>query len=162
MEKTPSQLKTPTDLNTDSVDSIVEVLNPIIADSFSLYVKTKSFHWHVYGSHFNDYHELFDSQADSIFGSIDILAERVRKLGKVTIRGIKDIKSLTQIEDCEDLPDAEDMILELLEDNKSIVKSMREAIEVCEDNNDRVTSNILQGLLDDVEKRVWFLFEISK
>lgn len=162
MKTTPTQLRTPTDLDTDSVDSIVEVLNPIIADSFSLYIKTKSFHWHVYGPYFNDYHKLFDKQAEHIFESIDTLAERVRKLGKVTITGLQDIIDMRTIEDCDDLPDAQEMISELLEDNRDIVASMRSAIDICESNNDKPTANILQSLLDETERRVWFLFELTQ
>lgn len=162
MKTTPSQLKTPTDLGNSSVDDIVKILNPLIADAFSLYVKTKSFHWHVYGPHFNDYHKLFDKQAEQIFGSIDTLAERVRKLGRVTITGIKDILDLTRIEDCEELEDAEYMIKELLEDNKDVAISMRSAIDICEENGDKPTANILQSLLDETERRIWFLFELTQ
>ena len=161
MKTTPLQLKTPTDINQASVKEITDAINPLIADAFALYVKTKNFHWHVYGPHFHDYHELFDGQASAILGSIDTLAERVRKIGGVTIQGISDIQSLTQIKDCEDFPDAEEMMAELLDDNKKVVSSMRDAMEICEENDDKATSNILQGLIDEAEKRVWFLFEIT-
>lgn len=162
MKTTPSQLKTPTDLQKDSVDEIVDILNPLIADAFSLYVKTKSFHWHVYGPHFNDYHKLFDKQAEQIFESIDTLAERVRKLGRVTITGVKNIQDLTQIIDCQELEDAQYMIEELLGDNRTVAKSMRSAIDICEENGDKPTANILQSLLDDTERRIWFLFELTQ
>lgn len=162
MEKTPKNLMTPTDLKEESVNAIAEVLNPLIADAFALYVKTKNFHWHVYGPHFRDYHKLFDSQAESIFNSIDTLAERVRKIGRVTVGSIGTIADLTQIDDCNDFPTPEDMVDELLEDNKSVAKSMREAIDICEENGDKPTANILQSVLDEVEKRIWFLFEITQ
>jgi len=159
----PADLAVPTDLLNNDVVEIAELLNNIIADSFALYVKTKNFHWHVYGPHFTEYHELFGEQADQILGSIDVLAERVRKLGKITIRSIGDIQDLTDIEDSNEVGmECADMFKELLEDNKMVVESMRKAIEVCEENNDRTTSNILQGFQDDAEKRVWFLFELTK
>src|SRR5918911_132009 len=77
----PKQLATPTDLRDEEVQRVTEAINPLIADAFALYVKTKSFHWHVASSHFRDYHLLFDEQAAQIFEMIDVLAERVRKLG---------------------------------------------------------------------------------
>lgn len=162
-KNSPGDLAVPTDLLNNDVVEIAELLNNIIADSFALYVKTKNFHWHVYGPHFTEYHELFGEQADQILGSIDVLAERVRKLGKITIRSIGDIQDLTDIEDSNEVGmECADMFKELLEDNKMVVESMRKAIEVCEENNDRTTSNILQGFQDDAEKRVWFLFELTK
>jgi len=67
----PSQLATETDLSPHEVKAITEAVNPLIADAFALYVKTKNFHWHLYGSHFRDYHLLLDEHADAIFDSID-------------------------------------------------------------------------------------------
>lgn len=160
--KTPTHLKTPTDLAPESVDKIAEAINPLIADAFALYIKCKNFHWHISGPHFRDYHELFEDQATSVFGSIDILAERVRKIGRVTITGLGDISKLTQIDDCDDFPEAQEMIEELLEDNKMIAEAMRSVIDICEDHNDKPTANILQSLLDDTEKRIWFLFELTQ
>ncbi|MFY9794712.1 MAG: ferritin-like domain-containing protein, partial [Candidatus Nitrosopolaris sp.] len=59
------------------VKAITEAVNPLIADAFALYVKTKNFHWHLYGSHFRDYHLLLDEHADAIFDSIDIMAGEI-------------------------------------------------------------------------------------
>ena len=93
------KLATPNDLNDAGRDKIAENINPLVADAFALYVKTKNFHWHLSGSHFRDYHLLFDEQADQIFAMIDVLAERVRKLGKTTIRSIGHIGRLQNVQD---------------------------------------------------------------
>src|SRR5215210_1696385 len=85
---TVDALATPTDLRDREVSAVVNAVNPLIADAFALYVKTKNFHWHLSGVHFRDLHLLFDEQAESIFDSIDLLAERVRKLGGTTIRSV--------------------------------------------------------------------------
>jgi starvation-inducible DNA-binding protein len=74
----PTQLATETDLSPQEVKAITEAVNPLIADAFALYVKTKNFHWHLYGSHFRDYHLLFDEHAEAIFESIDVMAERAK------------------------------------------------------------------------------------
>src|ERR671930_1227761 len=77
----PRELATPTDLKPEEVRAVAEVINPLIADAFALFTKTKNFHWHIASSHYRDYHLLLDEQADSIFESIDTLAERMRRIG---------------------------------------------------------------------------------
>ena len=77
----PARLDTPTDLSSEAVREVSAALNALLADTFALYVKTKNFHWHVSGPHFRDYHLLLDEQAEQLEGSIDILAERARKVG---------------------------------------------------------------------------------
>src|SRR5438094_186646 len=95
----PKQLATPTDLKPEEVRAVVEAVNPLIADAFALYVKTKNYHWHVTGSHYRDYHLLLDEQAEAIFDSIDLLAERVRRIGGTTIRSIGHIGRLQAVGD---------------------------------------------------------------
>ena len=159
----PKQLATPTDLKADEVEKVVLAVNPLIADAFALYVKTKNFHWHLASSHFREYHKLFDQQAKDIFASIDPMAERLRKIGGTTIRSISHITALQTISDeNSEFVAADDMIAELLNDNRHIAKAMRDAIEACDDNRDSVTSNLLQEVLDKTERRIWFLFETSQ
>jgi len=95
-------LHTPTDLSADATSAVTEVLNPLVADAFALYVKTKNFHWHVTGPHFRDYHLLLDEQGDQIFAMTDMLAERVRKIGGNTLRSIGHITKLKRIVDNDD------------------------------------------------------------
>jgi starvation-inducible DNA-binding protein len=85
----------------------------LIADTFALYVKTKNFHWHVSGPHFRDYHLLLDEQGEQLAASIDILAERARKVGGTTIRSIGHIAKLQRIKDNDkNYVPAIDMLLE--------------------------------------------------
>src|SRR5215831_1907276 len=156
----PSQLATETDLSPHEVKAITEAVNPLIADAFALYVKTKNFHWHLYGSHFRDYHLLLDEHADAIFDSIDVMAERVRRVGGTIIRSISHIGQLQTIEDDNsDLVPAGEMIQIPMEDNDHIAKMIRDAITVCDKNRDTATSTPLQDILDKTERRKWFLYE---
>lgn len=157
----PAKLATVTDLTQAEAQAVTTAVNPLIADAFTLYVKTKNFHWHLYGSHFRDLHLLFDEHADAILASTDILAERVRRVGGTTIRSIGHISELQTIEDDneEAVPPME-MVRRLMEDNAQIAKSIRNAISVCDKNRDSPTSNLLQEILDQTERRKWFLFEI--
>ncbi len=157
----PSQLATITDLTPQEVQAITEAVNPLIADAFALYVKSKNFHWHLAGSHFRDYHLLFDEHADAIFESIDIMAERVRRVGGTTIRSISHINQLQTIDDDnDDFVPAGEMVRRLMQDNNHIAQNIRAAITVCDRNRDSATSNLLQTILDETERRKWFLFEI--
>jgi starvation-inducible DNA-binding protein len=157
----PKQLATTTDLTTEEVRAVVEAINPLVADAFALYVKTKNFHWHVAGSHFRDYHLLLDEHADTIFDAIDTLAERVRRIGGTTIRSISHINQLQTIQDDnEDFVPAGEMMRRLLHDNQHLAEKQRAAIAVCDKNRDSATSNALQEILDQTERRKWFLYEV--
>ena len=155
-----AKLATPNDLDDKGRQEIAESINPLVADAFALYVKTKNFHWHMSGRHYRDYHLLFDEQADQIFAMIDVLAERVRKLGKTTIRSIGHIGRLQNVKDDDQaFVEPAKMLQELMNENKDYVVRIRAAHKVCEDNNDVATSSILEVFIDETERRTWFLFE---
>jgi starvation-inducible DNA-binding protein len=158
---TSSQLATVTDLSQQEARAITEAVNPLIADAFALYVKTKNFHWHLYGPHFRDYHVLFDEHAEAILESIDVMAERVRRVGGTTIKSIGHISQLQTIrDDDEALVPANVMVRRLMDDNAHIAEKLRGVIAVCDKNRDSATSNNLQEILDATERRKWFLFEM--
>src|ERR1043166_2880028 len=126
--RTAPALDTPTDLSPNAIGDISGALNAILADSFALYLKTKNFHWHVSGRHFRDYHLLLDEQSEAIFATTDQLAERVRKLGGVTLRSIGQISKLQTIQDNnEDYVPPREMLRELMEDKKNMAAAMRKA-----------------------------------
>src|SRR5215469_549301 len=157
----PAPLATQTDLRPDEVLAITTVLNALIADAFTLYTKTKNYHWHVAGSHFQDYHKLLDKQAESILESIDPLAERVRSIGGTTIRSISHISQMQTIQDDNsDYVPAGEMARRLMEDNKSLAQMQRAAHAVCTQNHDMATASVLEGIINDTELRTWYLFEV--
>jgi starvation-inducible DNA-binding protein len=159
----PPPLATPTDLTSQEVQAVTDTVNPLIADAIALYVKLKNFHWHVVGSHFRDYHVLFDEHAAELLASIDPLAERIRRVGGTTIRSLGHVQQLTGIEDDDHefvTPDA--MINRLIKDNLHMAKQLRSAIELTEEKRDMPTNDLLMELLDATEKRIWFLHEISQ
>lgn len=163
LRRTPADMATPSDLDKAGVEKIAAALNGLVADAFTLYVKTKNFHWHVSGPHFRDYHVMLDEQADQIFAAIDPLAERIRKIGGTTIRSIGHIAKLQSIQDsdAERVPPL-DMLKQLLADNQSVAKAMREAHSLCDDHDDAATASLLEIYIDETERRTWFLFESSR
>ena len=161
--KASARLRTQTDLSGNAVPEIAEALNGLVADAFALYLKTKNFHWHISGPHFRDYHLLLDEQADQIYASADPLAERVRKLGGKTIHSIGEIARRSSIKDNDaDFVAPGDMLNELMEDNKTVIRNMRAAHEVADKHDDVATASILENFIDEAERRNWFLFEASR
>jgi starvation-inducible DNA-binding protein len=157
------RLDTPSGLGANAVGDISAALNLALADVFALYVKTKNFHWHVSGPHFRDYHLLFDEQADQIFAMTDVLAERVRKVGGITLHSIGQIGRTSRVLDNDaDYVGPEDMLAELRDDNKDLVARLREAHDVCEEHGDVASTSVLEVFIDEGERRVWFLFEASR
>lgn len=158
-----NKLETPSDLSGNATPEIAEALNRLVADSFALFLKTKNFHWHVSGPHFRDYHLLFDEQATEIFGNIDQLAERARRIGAATLHSVGEVARLQTIADNDKgFVAPSDMLKELVADNKNMAHAMREAHEVADRHNDVATASILENLIDEAEKRTWFLFEASR
>ena len=156
-------LATRTDIKAAGVKDIAGAMNAILADVFALYLKTKNFHWHMSGPHFRDYHLLLDEHADQLFAMTDPIAERVRKLGGITLRSIGQISRTQRVLD----NDAEyveplDMLAELAEDNKSLTIRLRQAHNVCDKHRDVATASLIEVWIDETERRTWFLFEATR
>ena len=143
--------------------ALIEALNGVLADHFALYIKTKNFHWHVSGPRFRDLHLLFDEQAAQILGVTDLIAERVRKNGGITLTSIGSIAARSQItdQDSTDLS-AEAMVEELRKDNLALVDAIRIAKAAASEAGDNATDGIADDWTDQAEQRVWFLTEIAK
>jgi starvation-inducible DNA-binding protein len=162
-DKISTDLDTPTDLPQAAVDKLSASLNTLLADAFALFLKTKNFHWHVSGRHFHDYHLMLDEQSDAIFATTDQLAERVRKLGGITLRSIGQIGKLQTIQDNnESYVPPREMLRELMEDNKHMAAAMRKAHKLADDCEDSGTAGLLETFIDETERRTWFLFETSR
>ena len=162
-ERRKSPLHTPSDIEPQGVKEITGALNALLADVFTLYLKTKNFHWHMSGPHFRDYHLLLDEHADQIFAMTDDIAERVRKIGGTTIRSIGHISRLRRIADNDaEFVDPGDMLGELREDEKGLVLKMQAVHGLCDDSGDVATASLLENWIDQAQRRIWFLFETSR
>jgi starvation-inducible DNA-binding protein len=162
-QRRDAPLATRTDLSQVAVKDISGTMNAILADVFALYVKTKNFHWHMSGPHFRDYHLLLDEHADQLFAMTDPVAERVRKIGGLTLHSIGQISRTQRVLD----NDAEyveplDMLAELADDNKTLTARLREAHNVCEEHRDVATTSLIEIWIDETERRTWFLFEATR
>jgi starvation-inducible DNA-binding protein len=161
--KQSAPLITPTDLRPEAVKDITGAMNAILADVFALYLKTKNFHWHMSGPHFRDYHLMLDEQGEQLFAMTDPIAERVRKLGGVTVRSIGQISRLQRVLDNDaGYVEPLDMLAELREDNQSFAARLREAHDLCDEHRDVGTASLIEVWIDETERRTWFLFETCR
>jgi starvation-inducible DNA-binding protein len=163
LQRRDAPLETRTDLTQAATKDITAAMNAILADVFALYVKTKNFHWHMSGPHFRDYHLLLDEHADQLFAMTDPIAERVRKIGGLTLTSIGRIARTQRVLD----NDAEyveplDMLAELADDNKTLAARLREAHNVCDEHRDVATASLIEVWIDETERRTWFLFEATR
>ena len=163
LHRRDAPLETRTDLTRSATKDIAAAMNATLADVFALYVKTKNFHWHMSGPHFRDYHLLLDEHADQLFAMTDPIAERIRKIGGLTLRSIGQISRNQRVLD----NDAEyveplDMLAELADDNKTFAARLREAHNVCDEHRDVATASLIEVWIDETERRTWFLFEATR
>lgn len=150
------------DLSREAVSTISSALRELLADVFSLYIKTKNFHWHIAGRHFRDYHLLLDEQAGQIFSMTDDIAERARKIGGSTLRSIGDIVRHQRLQDNDqETVSAEKMLSELRDDNLQLARFLRSAHELCASHNDVATTSLIETWIDETERRAWFLREVT-
>jgi starvation-inducible DNA-binding protein len=163
LRKFEAPLITPTDLSPEATKDVAGAMNAILADVFALYLKTKNFHWHMSGPHFRDYHLLLDEHSEQLFAMTDPIAERVRKIGGMTLHSIGQIAKMQRIPD-NNAPYVEplDMIAELREDNKALAQRLRQAHEVCDEHRDIATASLIEVWVDETERRTWFLFETCR
>lgn len=142
----------------EAIEDITQAMKCLIADTFTLFIKVKNFHWHVSGPHFHDYHLLFDSQAAQILAMVDPMAERIRKIGSVAVHSVGEIGRLRQVAD----NDAEfvtpaAMLAELCADNAALAERMRQTHSLCDEHGDLASAGLLENWIDETEQRVWFL-----
>ena len=144
----------------NAMAAVAASLNALLADTFALYLKTKTFHWHVSGPHFRDYHLMLDEQATQVLARTDEIAERVRKLGATTLRSIGDIQRHQRLADNDtEALDARAMLEALRADNIALVASLRNLKGLADVAGDNATSGLVDAWTDEAEQRAWFLRE---
>ncbi len=162
-QRRDAPLETRTDLSRSATKEISGAMNAVLADVFALYLKTKNFHWHMSGPHFRDYHLLLDEQAEQLFAMTDPMAERVRKIGGLTLRSIGQIAREQRVLDNDaEYVEPRDMLAELAEDNETLAARLREAHNVCDEHRDVASASLIEVWIDETERRSWFLFEATR
>jgi starvation-inducible DNA-binding protein len=137
----------------------ISFLSSILANEMTLYIKTRKFHWNVFGESFMELHKLFEGQYKQLEESIDEIAERISKLGGKTIGTMKEFSDLTILKESPNhYPSRKEMIKELLDDHEAVIVQLRKDIDECfEENKDAGTVDFLTGLMEEHETIAWTL-----
>ena len=146
-------------LSNDQRRGVIDILNPLLADEFVLYTKTRNYHWHVVGPQFNDLHTLFEAQYRALGEIVDAVAERARALGGNALGTLAEFMQQTRLKEHPGrYPAARDMIAGLLADHEAVIRQLRVDLEMCADvYADMGTNDFLIGLMTQHEKMAWML-----
>lgn len=146
-------------LQTKELEGSIKVLNQLLADEFTLYTKTRKYHWNIVGPQFHDLHKFFEGLYEDLDATIDEVAERTRALGGFAVATLAEIVKLSNIkEEVAQNPSQTEMISNLLQDHEQIIRELRMSIVKTQDEfNDAGTADFLTGLLEKHEKTAWML-----
>ena len=136
---------------------VAAALTKVLADSYALYLKTHGYHWNVRGSNFNELHALFMAQYTEMWQALDEVAERIRALGEFAPQGYSAFANLTGIKDGDPEKDAHAMLRELLQDHETVVATLRNGVEIAEQNKDVTSADLMTQRLATHEKHAWML-----
>jgi starvation-inducible DNA-binding protein len=136
---------------------IAEGLGRLLADTYTLYLKTHNFHWNVTGSMFQTLHLMFETQYNELALAVDLIAERIRALGFPAPGTYRDFAKLTSISEPTGVPSAKQMIAELVQGQETVVRTARSIFPVVEESNDEVTADLLTQRMQIHEKTAWML-----
>lgn len=141
----------------EEIGHIVQALSSILASTYTLYIKTQNFHWNVVGPHFYSLHKLSESHYTELSSAIDEIAERIRTLGHVVTASYTWFNKMSEIEEQEEIQDAQQMIQQLINDHETLIRICRASFTIAERGDDQATCDLITRRLMDHEKAVWML-----
>jgi starvation-inducible DNA-binding protein len=136
---------------------IVEGLSRLLADTYTLYLKTHNFHWNVRGPMFSTLHQMFMLQYTELWTSVDLVAERIRSLGTDAPGTYSAFARLTSIKETDGVPNANEMIRQLVQGHEAVIRTARSVFPVVERGNDEASADLLTQRLQVHEKTAWML-----
>jgi len=137
--------------------AIAQGLSKLLADSYTLYLKTHNFHWNVTGPMFNTLHLMFETQYTELALAVDLIAERIRALGYPAPGSYAEFVKLSSIKDAQGVPKAEDMIRELVAGQEAVVRTARAVFPAVESASDEPSADLLTQRMQVHEKNAWML-----
>jgi starvation-inducible DNA-binding protein len=144
-------------IDTKKRQAVAEGLSKLLADSYTLYLKTHNFHWNVTGPMFSTLHLMFEQQYNELALAVDLVAERIRALGFPAPGSYEQFARLSSVKEAKGVPQAEDMIRELVEGQEAVARTARQVFPIAEDAADQVTMDLLTQRLQVHEKTAWML-----
>jgi starvation-inducible DNA-binding protein len=137
--------------------AIADELGRVLADTYTLYLKTHNYHWNVTGPMFNTLHLMFEEQYNELWMAVDLIAERIRSLGEFAPGSSTDFAELTSISEADGVPGAEQMIADLVAGHEAVARTARSGFEVADGAGDQATADLLTARLQTHEKTAWML-----
>lgn len=137
--------------------AIAEGLSHLLADTYTLYLKTHNFHWNVTGPMFNTLHQMFEEQYTELAGAVDLIAERIRALGFPAPGSYSQYTKLSSVKEETGVPAAEDMIRQLVNDQETVVRTARKIFPKVDEVHDEPTADLLTQRMQVHEKNAWML-----
>lgn len=136
---------------------VTDALKRLLADTYSLQLKTQNYHWNVEGTHFRSLHLLFEEQYNDLFAAVDVIAERIRALGEKAPGTYSEFAKLSKIKEAQ--ADAEDMAMasDLYTSNQQLSQSLKKLIEIAEKADDAATADLATQRLATHDKAAWML-----
>jgi len=144
-------------INEEQRKAIAGGLSVLLADTYTLYLKTHNYHWNVTGPMFQTLHTLFETQYNELALAVDDIAERIRALGEFAPGSYKEYAKLTSIKEADGIPSAEEMIKDLVKGQEAIAKTARSIVPVTDEASDEVTLDLLTQRMTVHEKTAWML-----
>jgi starvation-inducible DNA-binding protein len=146
----------------DQRTEIIKGLSKLLADSYTLYLKTHNFHWNVTGPMFSTLHTMFETQYNEMWLAIDVIAERIRALDGYAPGTYSQFAKLTSIPEADGVPEAKMMIKQLLEGHEAVVRTARSIFPVVEKAEDEASQDLLTQRIQFHEKTAWMLRSLLK
>ncbi len=137
--------------------SIVDGLSRLLADTYTLYLKTHNFHWNVTGPMFQTLHLMFETQYTELAMAVDVIAERIRALGSPAPGTYSQFAALTTLKEPDGVPPAEEMIRQLMQDQETVARTARAMFKAVDQANDEPTADLLTQRMQIHEKTAWML-----
>lgn len=136
---------------------LADGLSHLLADTYTLYIKTHNFHWNVTGPMFQSLHLMFETQYMELAGAVDEIAERIRALGFPAPGSYQQFSQLTSVKEETGVPDAKNMIQQLVEGQETVVRTARGVLKTADEANDQPTVDLLTRRMEFHEKTAWML-----
>lgn len=136
---------------------VVDGLKSLLADTYTIYLKTQNFHWNVTGPHFHSFHKMFEEQYIQLAAATDLIAERIRALNTLAPATFAEFLDLATVKENKGKLDANSMIEILLQDHETLIKKAKELIVISLEHHDDETADLVIGRVEEHEKTAWML-----
>ena len=144
------------------MEQLHNALKIVLADTFTMYFKTHSYHWNVIGPNFSQYHDFFGKLYEELHGSIDMIAEQIRAVNSFAPSSLDRLKELTRIEEADTIPSSDRMFQVLINDNNIVLDSLKQAYDLADKAEELGLANFLQDRMDIHKKHGWMIKSCQK